>query len=165
MIHPFTAHFAVALPLFATLLSLIFLLTRKEYLSRSSTQAITIGAIAMVVALLTGNSAGPDAYPLLSDEGQALLKEHKAFGLYVVIAAVFAAALKNFACIKKNMIAEVLSLLLLVAVSAMVLNQGKMGGELVYNNGAGVANYSDGMDCLDDPSMYVEDEEDEEDEE
>lgn len=161
MIHPFSAHFAVALPLLATLLSLLFLITRKEYFTRSATQVIAVGAIAMVVALLTGNSAGPDAYPLLSEEGQSLLLEHKSFGLYVVIAGVLAAALKVFACIRKNIAAEVFSFFLLVAVSAMVLNQGKMGGELVYQNGAGVEKYSDGMECLDDPSMFVEDEEEE----
>ena len=52
---------------------------------------------------------------------------------------------------------------ILVIASGMTLYQGDMGGDLVYQYGAGVANHSDGMDCLDDPSMYLE--EDEEDEE
>ena len=138
MLHPFTAHFAVALPLLATVLSLAFLLLKKEYLSRSSTHAVVLGAVAMVFAYFTGNTTGYDVWESVSKDAQALIEAHAEFGLYVLIIIVVSAAIKLFACIKKNMIAEVVALVLLVISSAMILNQDKMGGELVYTYAAGV---------------------------
>jgi len=138
MLHPFSAHFAVALPLLATVLSLAFLFMKKEYLTRSSTHVIVLGAIAMVAAYFTGDTAGYDVWESVTKDAQSLIEKHASLGLYVTIVVVLAALVKAFACIKKNKVAELIALALLIISSVMILNQGKMGGELVYTYGAGV---------------------------
>ena len=138
MLHPFSAHFAVALPLVATVFSLVFLFVKKDYLSRSSTHAVVLGAIAMIVAYFTGDTAGYAVWESVSKDAQSLIEKHATFGMYVAIVVSITAIVKLFACIKKNQIMEKVALFLLVISSVMILNQGKMGGELVYTYGAGV---------------------------
>lgn len=46
--------------------------------------------------------------------------------------------------------------MLVSIISAGILFQGKMGGELTFEHGAHVAKHSDGMDCLDDPEEFLD---------
>lgn len=162
MIHPVAAHFAVALPLAALLLGLLYLIKREEHLSHASTQVLVLGALGMIAAWYTGGVEGPDVYPVLSEEAQSLLKEHKSMGLYVMIAVVVAAAVKFFGCAKKVFAAELVAIGMLAIASGMTVYQGSMGGDLVYQHGAGVEKHSDGLDCLEDPEMYLDEEESDE---
>jgi uncharacterized membrane protein len=156
MIHPVTAHFAVALPVAALLLSLVYLIKREEYLSRSTTQLLILGALGAIAAWYTGGEAGKDIYPMLTSEAQELLKEHKSFGQYTMIALIIAAIVKFMGCMKKSFAVEVVGIVLLLGAVAMIFQQGNTGGELVYTHGAGVENHADGMDCVNDTCEYID---------
>ncbi len=159
MLHPATAHFAIVLPIVASVFGLIYLFTRSEGMSKISSRVMLFAALGVIAAWYTGSQAGPDAYPLLSDEGQHELLEHKALGLYLAIAFGIIALIKLVGCKLNKFVVEAVAIVLLLGATAAVLNQGKDGGELTYEYGAGVDKHADGLDCLENPDDYIEEEE------
>jgi len=160
MIHPASAHFALVLPIVASVFGLIYMVTKTEGMSKISSRLFVFAALAVGLAWYTGGQVAGDVYPLLSSDGQHELKEHKELGLYIAILAGLAALLKFAGCQMKKFVIEVLAIVLMLGASAGVLKQGKDGGEVVYNYGGGVEGYSDGQDCLEEQAE-MEDEEDE----
>ncbi|MCX6052262.1 MAG: hypothetical protein NTZ60_07075 [Campylobacterales bacterium] len=135
MLHPATAHFAMVLPIVASVFGLIYLFTRSEGMSQISSRITLFAALAMIGVWYTGNEAGPLIYDFLSTQGQHELLEHKSLGLYLAIAMGVIALLKIAGCKMKKFMLEAIAVILLVAVTIITLFQGKMGGELVYNYG------------------------------
>ena len=162
MLHPATAHFAIVLPIVASIFGLIYLFTRSEGMSKISSRIMLFAALGVIAAWYTGSQAGPDAYPLLTDEGQHELLEHKALGLYLAIAFGVIAVIKLVGCKMNKFIVEAVATILLLGATVTTLNQGKDGGELTYEYGAGVENHADGLDCLENPDDYIEEEDEEE---
>ena len=159
MLHPAAAHFAIVLPVVASVFGVIYMITRSEGMSKSSAYLTIFAALGVIGAWYTGSQAGPDVYPLLSDEGQHELIEHKTLGVYLAI-AFGVIALVRFAGYKMNKFAvEALAIILLLGATVMTFAQGKEGGELTYEYGAGVEKHADGLDCLENPGDYVEEEE------
>lgn len=159
MLHPAVAHFAVALPIISLILGIAYLVKPSEIMSKISTRFMVFAALFMIAAFFTGKEDGGEAYILLSEAGQELLKEHKEFGLFLTIAMGIAALAKLFACFTKRIKVEIFAILFVAIIAGGVLFQGKMGGELTYTHGANVEKYSDGMDCLADPSEFLEEKE------
>ena len=159
MLHPATAHFAIVLPIVASVFGLIYLYTRSEGMSKISSRVLLFAALGIIAAWYTGSQAGPDAYPLLSDEGQHELLEHKALGLYLAIAMGVIALIKILGCRLNRFAVEAVAIVLLLGATGATLIQGKHGGELTYEYGAGVENHADGLDCLENPDDYIEEEE------
>jgi uncharacterized membrane protein len=159
MLHPASAHFAIVLPILALVLGISYLIKPSELMSKVSTRFMLFAAIFITVAFFTGKNDGGEAYVLLSNDGQLLLKEHKSFALYLVFAIWIATVVKMFGCLKSVLKAEMFAVLLVAIISGAVLYQGKMGGELTYTYGANVAQHSDGMDCLADPEDFIDEEE------
>ena len=135
MLHPATAHFAIALPVVASVFSLIYLFTRSEGMSKVASRTAFVAALAMIAAWYTGNQAGPEIYDYLSPDGQKELLEHKGFGLYLAIGMSVVALLRMAGCRLKNFAIEVVATLLIFAVTAATFAQGKEGGEIVYEHG------------------------------
>jgi len=162
MLHPATAHFAIVLPIVASIFGLVYLYTRSEGMSKISSRVLLFAALGVIAAWYTGSQAGPDAYPFLSDEGQHELLEHKALGLYLAIAFGVIAVIKMVGCRMNKFGVEALAIVLLLGATAVTLSQGKEGGALTYEYGAGVANHADGLDCLENPDDYIEEEDEEE---
>lgn len=158
MLHPAAAHFAIVLPILSLVLGIAYLVRPSEVMSKISTRFMVFATIFLAVAFLTGKTDGSEAYPLLSTDGQALLIQHKDFALYLLIAMGIATISKFIGCFKKIIKAEIFAILLTAILAGGVLYQGKMGGELTYTHGANVAQHSDGMDCLDDPEEFMDEE-------
>jgi uncharacterized membrane protein len=135
MLHPATAHFAMVLPVVASVFGLIYLFTKSEGMSKISSRSTLFAALAMIGVWYTGNQAGPQIYDYLSASGQHELIEHKTLGLYLAIAMGIIALLKIAGCKMKKFGLEALAVILLFAATATTFAQGKMGGELVYNYG------------------------------
>jgi len=148
MLHPAAAHFSVVLPIVSLVLGLVYLYRPSELMSKISSRFMIFAAIFIVVAFFTGKHDGGEVYILLSGEGKQLLLQHKQLGLYLAIGMGIAAVVKFFGCYRQMFKAEIFAIVLVAVVSAGVLYQGKMGGELTYKYGAHVKDYSDGMDCL-----------------
>ncbi|WP_321779079.1 DUF2231 domain-containing protein [Sulfurimonas sp.] len=159
MIHPATAHFAIVLPLISLVIGLAYLIKPSEAMSKLSTRFILASAVFIIIAFFTGKGDGSEVYMFISGEGQKLLLEHKQFGLYLAIAMGISAVIKFYGCATKAFKAELFAILLVAFVSGGVLYQSKMGGELTYTYGAHVLKHSDGMDCLDDPEEFLEEDE------
>ena len=141
MLHPATAHFAMVLPVVATVFGVIYLFTRSEGMSKISSGSIFFAALAMIGVWYTGNEAGPLIYDYLSEQGKQELMQHKTLGLYLAIAMGIIALLKIAGCQMKKFAIEALAVILLVVVTMTTFLQGKMGGELVYNYGMPFKSY------------------------
>ena len=161
MLHPATVHFAIVLPIVASVFSLIYLMTRSEGMSKISTRTTVIAALAMIAVWYTGNQAGPEIYDYLSKEGKHELLEHKQLGLYLAIALSFVAVLKLAGCLLKKFALEVIAVILLLGVTGVTLLQGKDGGEIVYEHGMPFKAYMMG-DTLKDAVSEAEASEDDE---
>ena len=162
MLHPAAAHFAIVLPIIALVLGMAYLIRPSELMSKISTRFMVFATVFLAIAFFTGKNDGSEAYSLISSEGRALLLQHKDFGLYLLIAMGIATIAKFIGCFKKIIKVEIFAVLLTAILAGGVLYQGKMGGELTYTYGANVAQHSDGMDCLEDPEEFLEEEDDEE---
>lgn len=135
MLHPATAHFAIVLPVVATVFGLLYLIKRNESLSPLSARVTVVAAIAMIVAWYTGSQAGPEIYDYLSSDGQHELQEHATLGLYLAIFFGFTALLQFAGCQMKKFMLEALAIILIFAGTVTAFIQGKEGGEIVYNHG------------------------------
>lgn len=159
MLHPAAAHFAVVLPIISLILGIAYLIKPSELMSKISTRFMLFATLFLVAAFFTGKEDGGEAYILLTSAGQELLRDHKDLGLYLAIGMGIATVVKFFGCFKKSIKAEVFAVLLVAILAGATLYQGKMGGDLTYTHGANVLNHSDGMDCLDDPEEFMDEEE------
>ncbi len=135
MLHPATAHFAIALPLVASVLGAIYFAKRNEGMAKLSSFAIVVTAIAIGVAWYTGNQAGPKIFEFLSSEGKRELLEHKQLGLYLAVAMAIIAVIKVIGCQMKKFALEALAIVATFVIAGSVLLQGKHGGEIVYEDG------------------------------
>ncbi len=162
MLHPATVHFAMVLPVVASVFGLIYLLKRDELMSKISSRATLIAALAMIGVWYTGNQAGPEIYDYLSKDGKHELMEHKALGLYLAIAMGIIAVVKIAGCLMKKFIIEAVAIVLLLGATVVTFAQGKDGGEIVYNYGMPFKAYMIEDSLKDAQSEAEEAEEDEE---
>ena len=135
MLHPATVHFAMVLPVVASFFGVVYLITKSEGMSKISSRATLIAALAMIGVWYTGSNAGPEIFEYLSKDGQHELLEHKELGLYLAIAMMIIAILKIVGCKTKKFGLEFLAIILLLGATITTFIQGKHGGELVYNYG------------------------------
>jgi uncharacterized membrane protein len=156
MLHPAAAHFAIALPIISLVLGLVYIYKPSELMSKLSTRFMVFAALFLIAAFFTGKADAALAFESLSSEGQNLLKEHKELGLYLVLSMVLAAIVKFLGCYKKFFKLEMLAVLMVALISAGILYQGKLGGEVTYTHGANVKNHADGLTCIEDPEFYLD---------
>ncbi len=135
MLHPATAHFAIALQLVAAVIGTIYLGKRDSTMAKLSSFAIVVTAIAIGVAWFSGNQAGPKIFDFLSEAGKHELLEHKEMGLYLAIAMAIIAVVKVIGCQMKKFALEALAIVATFIMAGTVLLQGKDGGEIVYEYG------------------------------
>ena len=159
MLHPASAHFAMVLPLIALVFGMAYLIKPSDLMSKISTRFMVFASVFLIIAFFTGKNDGGEAYILLTEEGQSLLLKHKDLGLYLAISMLIATVVKFYGCFKQVLKAEIFSILLLGIISAGILYQGKMGGELTYTHGANVELHSDGVDCLAEQAEFAEEDE------
>lgn len=153
LMHPPLVHFAIALPIIALLLEISNIFIKRRCIGVISSLLLLLAVFVYLGAFFAGKNDGSHAFDLLSDAGQAELKEHKLFGIYLVygIGVVFILKL-IFASINKTLAKAIFALILAIFV-ALALKQGKDGGELVYKYGANVAPVA----AMDDKIMNLED--------
>ena len=156
LLHPPLVHFAIALPVLALVFQLAFSITNNYIYSQWSARTLIVASIVMIGAWYTGGAEGADVYPLLSEAGQSTLKFHKDLGLYIMVSTIILALIKFVACKSRNVALETIIFVSLLALSSAIAYQGLLGGEVVYKHGANVVDHSDGLDCLEDPSDFID---------
>lgn len=135
MLHPATVHFAMVLPLVASVFGVIYLFTKTESMSKLSSRTTLIAALAVIGVWYTGTQAGPLIFDFLSPDGKEELLEHKQLGGYLAIAMAIIAVLKFLGCKLKKFGVEALAVILLLGATGAMFIQGKDGGEIVYEHG------------------------------
>jgi len=169
MLHPAAAHFAISLPLISLVLGLLYLFKPSEMMSKISTRFLVFAAIFVVVAYFTGkNDAGIVINTLSTFDyvsPPSLLGEHAKLGQYLAITMVVVALIKMFGCFKKMYKIELFAIILLAVLSAGILSQGKIGGELTYEHGLNVAKHAQMQNVAAEAAEMGDDEDDEEEEE
>jgi uncharacterized membrane protein len=161
MLHPAAAHFAISLPIISLVLGLLYIFKPSEIMSKISTRFLVFAAIFVVVAYFTGKNDAKEVFEFLTSDGKTALGAHAKLGLNLAIAMSVLAVVKMFACFKKIFKVELLVVVLLAVVSAGILTQGKMGGEITYTHGAHVLDHAKGQACIAE-AAEMEDDEDEE---
>ena len=135
MLHPATVHFAMVLPVVASVFGLVYLYSRTEIMSKISARTTLVAALAMIGVWYTGSQAGPQIFDYLSQAGKHELLEHKELGLYLAIAMSIIAVIQIIGCRMKKIAIQAVAIVLLLGATATTLIQGKHGGEIVYNHG------------------------------
>lgn len=137
-LHPIVVHFAVSLPIILLFIEILNLFMKRRALSITTTLLIFLIAFIFLGAYFTGKVDGKEAFAYLSSAGQEELKEHKLLGIYLVYSTAILLLFKLIAFFVKKWWSKALYLLILIGFIAVVVLQGKHGGELVYEYGANV---------------------------
>ncbi len=137
-LHPVVVHFAVSLPIILLFIEILNLFMKRRALSVTTTLLIFLIAFIFLGAYFTGKADGKEAFAYLSSAGQEELKEHKLLGIYLVYSTAVLLLFKLIAFFVKKWWSKALYLLILIGFIAVVVLQGKDGGELVYEYGANV---------------------------
>ena len=153
LIHPAVVHFTIVLPIVILLLEFYNLFAKKKSIGGFSFLLIILMIVVFAAAYLTGSVDGKEAYDLLIPEGQEALKGHKLLGTYLVFASVAVLFFKLLAMTGKSSL-KFLFFIVLIGFSAVTLQQGKKGGELVFKYGANIERVQTLDDELFDAKIY-----------
>ena len=164
MLHPATAHFAIALPIVATVFGLVYLYNRDQTYSKIFTFLTLFATLGVIAASLSGVKAGPEILEYLSRAGRNAMIDHRNMGLFLSGALILTTLLALFGHYKKRFNFQVTALVLLLLLNGVTLFQGKTGGILVYNHGQPFGNHLI-SDALNDTLKSVQEAEEAEDEE
>ena len=137
LIHPSVDHFAISLPVVILLLEFYNLFAKRKSIGVFSFILLILTIVIFAAAYFTGVVDGKEAYDLLPQEGQAVLKEHKLLGTYLLLGSVLLLFLKLLAMTGKKLL-KVLFFIGLIGFILVSFEQGEEGGKLVYKYGANV---------------------------
>lgn len=152
--HPPVVHLALALPVIVLLIELVNLIAKNRTLSITSLLLLLLASLGAVAAYITGGIDGKEAYPLLSEAGQAELKAHKLLGTYLMLMSGVVIVFKVLSMLIGKVTMKVLYLLVFGLFVAGLVEQGHDGGELVYEHGANVQR----VQALDDEMFDLQEE-------
>jgi len=156
LLHPAVVHFAVAVPVVILLLEFYNLFAKRKSIGGFSFLLLILTIVVFAVAYLTGSVDGKEAYDLLSPEGQEELKEHKLLGVYLLIGTVVVLFFKFLSMTGKGFL-KFFYFLSLLGLIVTTFNQGKDGGELVYEYGANIEKVKTLDDALFDAKEALDD--------
>jgi len=154
LLHPLVVHFMIAVPVIVLLLELTNLITKKKAVGVVSFVLLLLTVMAAVGAYFTGLVDGKEAFSVLSEAAKTELAEHKLLGTYLLLASVIVLFFKLLSSAMSSGIMKALYMLLLIAFVLGIFQQGKEGGELVYEHGMNVAQ----VKTLDDKVFNLEEE-------
>ena len=152
LLHPLTAHFMVAIPVIVLFLEVINLVTKKKAVGVISFVLLLFTVIAAAAAYFTGLADGKEGFDLLNEAGKEELAEHKLLGTYLLLASALVLLFKLLSAAMSSTIVKILYLLMLIGFVLGIFEQGKDGGELVYEHGMNVGK----VKALDDKVFELE---------
>lgn len=152
-LHPAIVHFAIVLPILTLVFQSLFLVTKNDSYNRVTFVLAIFTALFAIGAWYSGGilqGTAENIYPMLPEKGQEELKEHAALGQYLAISMSILAILKIIASKIQKQGLEIIFLVGLIVYIGTNLEQGKDGGELVYEYGAGISSEPFDKYCEDD---------------
>jgi uncharacterized membrane protein len=138
LLHPAIDHFVIAIPVIVLLIELINTIAKRRALSLVSLLLLLLAVVLTFAAYISGVTDGKEAYDMLTPEGQADLKAHKLLGTYILFMSAFVVIVKLLAMALRSALFRALFIVIMFGYIAVILFQGKEGGELVYEHGANV---------------------------
>jgi len=142
-IHPKVVHFPVALLTTYSLLEIVGIIFKKEFISKSALLILCLGVVTAFFAVLTGNQASAD-FNFWTDDSSALLGEHQNYATYLLWFAVLVCGIRIFVILKKMFsgITKYLFILFALMILFLVYQTGMHGGDLVKKYGIGTEIYN-----------------------
>ena len=136
-LHAMIIHFPIALLVAGFLSEVIALFIKKEFFSQVAFYLLILGALGATAAYLTGGYAGEGIEEGPLKNPMDLHEDAAAITLWLaIITALFRAVIFYF---KYNRFwVKWLGIILFTALVGSVARTGYLGGQLVYNHGAGV---------------------------
>lgn len=138
-LHPPIVHFAIALVIISIISDFLGITLKKESLKNTGFWTLMFGAVAVVLAFITGHQA--EEVVEKSIEGTVaykILENHEFIGTLTLISVLILAGFRFI--LNKVSDIRLMGIYLIVGfiVMAIVGLQGRIGGKLVYEYGVGV---------------------------
>lgn len=137
-IHPKVVHFPIALLTTYSLLEIVGIVFKKEFISKSALLILCLGVITAIFAVLTGNQAATE-FGFWNEKSKALLNEHQTYATYLLWFSAIICGLRIIVVVKKKFIGFIKYVFILFALMIMFLvyQTGMHGGDLVKKYGIG----------------------------
>lgn len=141
-IHTKVVHFPVALLATYSILEIIGIVFKNEFVSKSALLVLCIGVVTALLAVLTGNSAA-DNFLNWNDESSSLLFNHQNYATYLAWFSALFCALRIYVVVKKKFVGFRKYVFLIFALMTLFLvyKTGTYGGDLVKKYGIGTDLY------------------------
>lgn len=140
-LHPSVSHFPIALLISALLFELVGQFKKRENFLPFALYVQALGVLGAIASVITGNQAEEAVEHLPGIE--PLVEQHERLGTFVLWIGIGMVILKLFLWKKNLLVSKWKPLLLILSLGLAVLVgvTGKLGGQMVYGSGAGVAPY------------------------
>jgi uncharacterized membrane protein len=130
-IHPKIVHFPIAFLMLYPVMELIYLITGKDFFSKTAILFLFIGVLGSVIAVLSGNQA----YQLVNtwtDEGKKIFESHQTFANLTVWYFSVLLVVRYFLFIKKKLNRTFISIIFVLSLLGgyFVYQAGNYGGKL-----------------------------------
>ena len=137
-IHPKVVHFPVALLTTYSLLEIVGIVFKKEFISKSALLILCLGMVTAFFAVFTGNQAFAN-FTFWTDESKALLDKHQTYATYLLWFSAIICGLRIFVVLKKKFtgIVKYVFILFALIMIFIVYQTGMHGGDLVKKFGVG----------------------------
>ena len=135
-LHPLVVHFPIALLLVATVIEIVNLFLKKDYLSKMGTVLVVLGVISGFVTLVTGEPAEEFAFDKWGKGIFDTVELHSLLASISVWLFVIVAVVKLFGKrfkLNKNLITA-LVIVFSIAGSTTLAITGHLGGKIVYQH-------------------------------
>jgi len=141
-IHTKVVHFPVALLATYSILEVIGIILKKEFITKSALLILCLGVVASLLAVLTGNQAATN-FLFWTDQSKALLSSHQSYATFLLWLSAIVCGLRIFVVIKKKFagLTKYIFLIFAVLILFLVYETGTYGGDLVKKYGIGTDVY------------------------
>ncbi len=102
-IHPKVVHFPVALLTTYSILEIIGIVFKKEFITKSALLVLCLGVVTSLLAVLTGHQAAANFF-YWTDDSLALLNNHQSNATYLLWFSAIVCCLRIFVVIKKKFV-------------------------------------------------------------
>jgi len=137
-IHPKVVHFPIALLTTYSLLEIVGIVFKKEFISKSALLILCLGVFTAFFAVLTGNQAASE-FGFWNEKSNSLLNEHQTYATYLLWFSVIVCGFRIFVVLKKKFtgIINYIFILFALIIIFLVYETGMHGGDLVKKFGIG----------------------------
>jgi uncharacterized membrane protein len=137
-IHPKVVHFPVALLTTYSLLEMVGIVFKKEFISKSALLILCLGMVTAFFAVLTGNQAASE-FGFWNENSSSLLNEHQSYATYLLWFSAIICGSRIFVVVKKKFtgIIKYIFILFALIIIFLVYQTGMHGGDLVKKFGVG----------------------------